>query len=528
MSKKMNEREELHKTIWKIANELRGSVDGWDFKQYVLCLLFYRFASENIQNYVNNNQRKAGKKDFEYRNISDEQALRGKKQILEDRGFFILPSELFCNVRFSAENNENLNVVIANIFDNIEASARGTSSEDDMKGLFDDFTIDNKLGSTVDERNQKLVKLLNAIGDLDFGEYTDNTIDLFGDAYEFLMTMYASDAGKSGGEFFTPQEVGELLARIVTIDKKQVNRVYDPACGSGGLLLKFAKILGKENIRDGFFGQEINLTTYNLARMNMFLHNINYKNFDIARGDTLIHPAHWDDEPFDAIVSNPPYSIKWDGKNNPLLINDDRFSPAGVLAPTSKADLAFTMHMLSWLSPKGTAAIVEFPGVLYRGGAEQKIRQYMIDNNFVDAVIQLPTGLFFGTSIATCILVLKKNKTDNNILFIDASDKFIPNADKMKNGTNVNKLSDENIKNIIKTLKTRKNEDNKAYLASYDEVKENDYNISVNSYLRTNYNEKKIDIKEVNKQLAEIVPKQEKIRKELEEIIKELEVNYHE
>ena len=520
-NKKEREREELHKTIWKIANELRGSVDGWDFKQYVLGLLFYRFISENIENYVNENQRKAGITDFQYRNISDEEALLGKSQILEEKGFFILPSELFCNIRKGSDKNENLNVVISNVFNNIESSARGTASEDDVKGLFDDFTIDNKLGNTVDERNEKLVKLLNAIGDLNFGNYEDNNIDLFGDAYEFLMTMYASSAGKSGGEFFTPQEVGELLARIVIMDKTSVNKVYDPACGSGGLLLKFAKILGKENVREGFFGQEINLTTYNLARINMFLHNINYNNFSIERGDTLIHPAHWNDEPFDAIVSNPPYSIKWAGKSNPILINDERFAPAGILAPESKADLAFTMHMLSWLSPKGTAAIVEFPGVLYRGGAEQKIRQYMIDNNFVDTVIQLPPDLFFGTPIATCILVLKKNKQDNNILFVDASEECVRN-------TNKNKLSDDNINNIVNLLKDRKSVENKSYLATYDEVKDNDYNISVNSYLKTNTDDNNIDIEEVNKKLAEVVPRQQQIREELEEIIKELEVDYHE
>lgn len=520
-NKKEIEREELHKTIWKIANELRGSVDGWDFKQYVLGLLFYRFISENIENYVNENQRKAGMSNFKYRDISDEEALLGKSQILEEKGFFILPSELFCNIRKGADKNENLNVVISNVFNNIESSARGTASEDDVKGLFDDFTIDNKLGNTVDERNKKLVKLLNAIGDLNFGNYEENKIDLFGDAYEYLMTMYASNAGKSGGEFFTPQEVGELLAKIVIMDKKSVNKVYDPACGSGGLLLKFAKILGKENVREGFFGQEINLTTYNLARINMFLHNINYNKFSIERGDTLIHPSHWNDEPFDAIVSNPPYSIKWAGKSNPILINDERFAPAGVLAPESKADLAFTMHMLSWLSPIGTAAIVEFPGVLYRGGAEQKIRKYMIDNNFVDTIIQLPSDLFFGTSIATCILVLKKNKSDNNILFVDASNEFIRN-------TNKNKLSEENINNIVSLLKDRKSVENKSYLATYEEIKDNDYNISVNSYLKTNTEDKKIDIAEVNRKLAEIVPRQQQIREELEEIIKELEVDYHE
>ena len=521
-NKKEQEREELHKTIWKIANELRGSVDGWDFKQYVLGLLFYRFISENIEHYVNENQRKAGEANFEYRNLPDHEALIAKKQILEEKGFFILPSELFCNVRKGAKNNDNLNVMIANIFDNIESSARGTASENDVKGLFDDFDVKgNKLGNTVEERNEKLVKMLDAIGDLKLGDYQDNAIDTFGDAYEFLMTMYASNAGKSGGEFFTPQEVGELLARIVIMDKKEVNKVYDPACGSGGLLLKFAKILGKENVRQGFFGQEINLTTYNLARINMFLHDINYNQFNIARGDTLIHPEHWDYEPFDAIVSNPPYSIRWAGKSNPLLINDERFAPAGVLAPESKADLAFTMHMLSWLSPQGTAAIVEFPGVLYRGGAEQKIRKYMIDNNFVDTVIQLPPDLFFGTTIATCILVLKKNKTDNNILFVDASEECVRN-------TNKNKLSDENINNIINLLKDRKSVENKAYLASYEEVKENDYNISVNSYLKVVTEEEKIDIKELNKQIKEIVEKEDAIRKELDKIIAEMESDSNE
>ena len=521
-NKKEQEREELHKTIWKIANDLRGSVDGWDFKQYVLGLLFYRFISENIEHYVNENQRKAGLSNFEYSNISDEEALLGKKQILEEKGLFILPSELFCNIRKNAKNNENLNVTIDNIFDNIESSARGTASENDVKGLFDDFDVKgNKLGNTVEEKNEKLVKMLDAIGDLKLGDYQDNTIDTFGDAYEYLMTMYASNAGKSGGEFFTPQEVGELLARIVIMDKKEINKVYDPACGSGGLLLKFAKILGKENVKQGFFGQEINLTTYNLARINMFLHDINYNKFSIVRGDTLIHPAHWDDEPFDAIVSNPPYSIRWAGKSNPLLINDERFSPAGVLAPESKADLAFTMHMLSWLSPKGTAAIVEFPGVLYRGGAEQKIRQYMIDNNFVDTVIQLPSDLFFGTSIATCILVLKKNKTDNNILFIDASNEFIRN-------TNKNKLSDENINNIIELIKNRVSVDNKAYLAAYEEIKENDYNISVNSYLKQISEEEQIDIKELNKQIKEIVARENIIRNELDKIIEELESDSNE
>ena len=518
-NKKEYEREELHKTIWKIANELRGSVDGWDFKQYVLGFLFYRFISENLTNYINELE---PDDNFDYAALSDDQAEYGRIETLKEKGFYILPSELFVNVRKRAKSDKDLNVTLNNIFNNIENSAKGTDSEDDMKGLFDDIDVNsNKLGNTVNERNNKLVKLLDAVGDLPLGNYHDNTIDVFGDAYEYLMTMYASNAGKSGGEFFTPQEVGELLARITLMDKKEVNKVYDPCCGSGGLLLKFAKILGKENVKDGFYGQEVNLTTYNLARINMFLHDINYNKFNIARGDTLIDPKHWDDEPFDAIVSNPPYSIKWEGKSNPLLINDERFAPAGILAPESKADLAFTMHMLSWLSAKGTAAIVEFPGVLYRGGAEGKIRKYLIDNNFVDTVIQLPSDLFFGTSIATCILVLKKNKTDNSILFVDASEEFVRN-------TNKNKLSDTNIENILSLLKNRVDVENKAIVVSNEEIAENDYNISVNSYLKSATDEVEIDIVELNKNIQEIVTKQDQVRKELDAIIRELESDYHE
>lgn len=518
-NRKEYERDELHKAIWKIANDLRGSVDGWDFKQYVLGFLFYRFISENLTNYINKLEPDPN---FDYAKISDCQAEYGRNETLKEKGFYILPSELFCNVRKKAKNDSDLNVTLNNIFNNIENSAKGTDSEDDMKGLFDDIDVNsNKLGNTVKERNDKLVKIMDSIGELPLGNYQDNTIDVFGDAYEFLMTMYASNAGKSGGEFFTPQEVGELLARITLMDKTEINKVYDPCCGSGGLLLKFAKILGKDNIKDGFYGQEVNLTTYNLARINMFLHDINYNKFNIARGDTLIHPKHWDDQPFDAIVSNPPYSIKWEGKSNPLLINDERFAPAGILAPESKADLAFTMHMLSWLSSKGTAAIVEFPGVLYRSGAESKIRKYLIDNNFVDTVIQLPSDLFFGTLIATCILVLKKNKTDNSVLFIDASLEFVRN-------TNKNKLSDSNINHIINIIKDRKDVDNKAIVVSNEEIANNDYNISVNSYLKTIADQEEIDIVELNKHIEEIVAKQTQTRKELDEIIKELESEYYE
>lgn len=516
------ERNELHKTIWKMADDLRGSVDGWDFKQYVLGLLFYRFISENLTSYLNEEERKTGNHDFDYTKLSDEEAEYGREDTLADKGFYILPSELFCNLRKRASEDKDLNITLGKILDNIENSAKGTASEDDMKGLFDDLDFNsNKLGNNVDDRNTKIIKMLNAIGDLKLGDYKDNTIDTFGDAYEFLMTMYASNAGKSGGEFFTPQEVGELLAKITVMGKTEINKVYDPACGSGSLLLKFAKVLGKDNIKQGFFGQEINITTYNLCRINMFLHDINYNKFSIELGDTLLHPAHEEEEPFDAIVSNPPYSIKWAGKSNPLLINDPRFSPAGILAPESKADLAFTMHMLSYLSSKGTAAIVEFPGVLYRGGAEEKIRKYLVDNNFVDTVIQLPSDLFFGTSIATCIIVLKKNKQDNNILFIDASNEFV-------RGSNKNKLSDENIENILTLIKNRTNEENKSVLVTYEEISNNSYNLSVNSYLKVISDEEEIDIVELNKKIKEIVEKQDKVRKELDQIIEELESDNNE
>ena len=389
MATSIQQKQELFKAIWATAEDLRNSVDGWDFKSYVLGILFYRFISENITNYVNRLQADAGVTDFDYAEFADADAEAARAQLVHEKGFFILPSQLFGNVRKHAKDDPNLNITLDNAFKAIEASAIGTESEDDLKGLFADIDVNsNKLGGTVDKRNEQLAKILNNIGNIDLkGEYSENQIDIFGDAYEYLMTMYASNAGKSGGEFFTPQEVSELLARIVTHGREYVNKVYDPACGSGSLLLKFAKILGKNNVKKGFFGQEKNITTYNLCRINMFLHDINYSDFDIRNGDTLLEPYHWNDEPFDAIVSNPPYSTKWVGSDNPTLINDPRFAPAGVLAPKSKSDLAFTMHMLAWLSTAGTAAIVEFPGVLYRGGAEQKIRKYLIDNNYVDTVI---------------------------------------------------------------------------------------------------------------------------------------------
>ena len=517
-NRKEIERAELHRTIWGMANNLRGSVDGWDFKQYVLGMLFYRYISENLTGYINRGEHETGNLKFDYAKISDAEAEEARIDLVQTRGFYILPSELFQNVKERAASDENLNETLERIFRNIEASAQGGPSEENFKGLFDDIDVNsNKLGGTVAKRNEKLVKLLNGVGEMKLGDYQDNTIDAFGDAYEFLMGMYASNAGKSGGEYYTPQEVSELLTRITLVGKTEVNKVYDPACGSGSLLLNFAKILGKENVRQGFFGQEINITTYNLCRINMFLHDIDYDKFDIGNGDTLTDPMHWDDEPFEAIVSNPPYSIKWEGDANPLLINDPRFSPAGVLPPKSKADLAFIMHSLSWLATNGTAAIVCFPGVMYRGGAEQKIRKYLIDNNYIDCVIQLPSNLFFGTSIATCIMVLKKSKKENSTLFIDASNEFVK-------VTNSNKLTQKNIDTIIEEYKNRIDTDHFSRLVPNDEIAAQDYNLSVSTYVEQEDLREVIDIKKLNAEIEEIVAREQVLRDEIAKIIEEIEV----
>jgi type I restriction enzyme M protein len=510
------QRQELHKTIWRIANDLRGSVDGWDFKTYVLGMLFYRFISENLTVYLNRGEHAAGDTTFDYAKLTDAQAELARTTTVDEKGFFILPSELFQNVREHANQDPNLNETLERVFTNIEASAKGADSESDLKGLFDDLDINSsKLGNSVAKRNEKLAKLMLEIGNLPLGNFEDNSIDLFGDAYEYLMQMYASQAGKSGGEYYTPQEVSEVLAKLTVIGKTRVNKVYDPAAGSGSLLLKFAKILGPENV-GGFYGQEINLTTYNLARINMFLHDVNFEKFDIALGDTLTDPHHWNDEPFEAIVSNPPYSIKWEGDANPLLINDARFAPAGVLAPKSKADLAFTLHMLSWLAVNGTAAIVEFPGVLYRGGAEQKIRKYLIDNNYVDAVIQLPADLFFGTTIGTCIIVLKKSKADNAVLFIDASQEFSRVGKK-------NKLMPENQQHIIETYTNRVDAQHVAKLVTNEDLTANDYNLSVSSYVEQEDTREVIDITELNAEIARIVARQAELRTSIDAIVADLE-----
>ena len=515
--KNAQERDELHRAIWAIADELRGAVDGWDFKNYVLGTMFYRYISENLCSYVNQGEVEVGNADFDYAQMPDEDAEVAREGLVQEEGCFILPSELFCNVLARAPQDENLNETLETVFRHIEESAQGSASENSFAGLFDDYDVNsNKLGATVAKRNEKLVKLLNGVAAMNLGEVQDHDIDAFGDAYEYLMTMYASNAGKSGGEFFTPADVSELLTRLGTVGKAQVNKVYDPACGSGSLLLKAVKVLGPEGVRNGFYGQEINITTYNLCRINMFLHDIGYDRFSIACEDTLTNPQHWDDEPFELIVSNPPYSIKWAGGDNPLLINDPRFAPAGVLAPKSKADLAFIMHSLSWLASNGTAAIVCFPGILYRGGAEKKIRQYLVDNNFVDCVIQLPSNLFFGTSIATCIMVLKKNKADSSTLFLDASREFVK-------VTNNNRLTPENIDHIVDVFARREEEPHFSHLASHDEIQAQEYNLSVSTYVEQEDTREKIDIAELNAEIQKIVAREEVLRAEIDKIIGEIE-----
>lgn len=518
-NQKEQEREELHRAIWAIADDLRGSVDGWDFKSYVLGTMFYRYISENLAAYIDRGEREAGDPDFRYAALADEEAESIRREMVEEKGFFILPSELFENVVKRASSDPDLNETMGRIFRHIEESARGTESESAFKGLFDDYDVNSsKLGATVLKRNEKLTKLLTGIASMRLGRYQEHTIDAFGDAYEYLMAMYASNAGKSGGEFFTPQEVSELLMRIATYGKKEINKVYDPACGSGSLLLQAAKLLGRDAVRQGFYGQEVNITTYNLCRINMFLHDVGYDKFSIACEDTLTAPQHWDDEPFEAIVSNPPYSIKWAGDGDPTLINDPRFAPAGVLAPKSRADLAFVMHALSWLAANGTAAIVCFPGILYRGGAEKKIRKYLVDHNYIDAVIQLPDNLFFGTSIATCIMVLKKNKPDNTVLFIDGSEDCVK-------VTKNNKLTEENILRLVSLWAKREDLPHKAARVRWETITAEDYNLSVSTYVEPEDKREKMDIRALNAEIARLVAEEDRLRRAIDQIVAELEAD---
>ncbi|MEC3880881.1 type I restriction-modification system subunit M [Parapedobacter sp. 10938] len=505
----------LQNQIWKIANHVRGSVDGWDFKQFVLGTLFYRFISEHFTSYI-----EGGDERVNYANLSDDIIT---PEIIADaiktKGYFIYPRELFVNVAKTANTNPNLNTDLKAIFDAIESSANGYPSEQDIKGLFADFdTTSTRLGNSVPDKNRRLAAVLKGVEELNFGNFEDNQIDLFGDAYEFLISNYAANAGKSGGEFFTPQHVSRLIAQLAMHQQASVNKIYDPAAGSGSLLLQAKKHFDNHIIEEGFYGQEINHTTYNLARMNMFLHNINYDKFNIALGNTLIDPHFGDEKPFDAIVSNPPYSVNWIGSDDPTLINDDRFAPAGVLAPKSKADFAFVLHALSYLSSKGRAAIVCFPGIFYRGGAEQKIRRYLVDNNFVETVISLAPNLFYGTSIAVNILVLSKHKTENKTQFIDASGEGF-----FKKATNNNVLLDEHIEEIMVMFDSKEEVTHVATTIDNSKIAENDYNLSVSSYVEAKDNREQIDIVALNSEIAQTVEKITRLRADIDAIVKEIE-----
>ena len=509
------QRAALQNQIWKIANDVRGSVDGWDFKQFVLGTLFYRFISENFTNYI-----EAGDESINYSQLSDEVITPEiKDDAIKTKGYFIYPSQLFVNIAKNANNNPNLNTDLKAIFDAIESSANGYPSEEDIKGLFADFdTTSSRLGNNVENKNARLAAVIKGVEQLDFGKFEDNQIDLFGDAYEFLIGNYAANAGKSGGEFFTPQHVSKLIAQLAMHGQKSVNKIYDPAAGSGSLLLQAKKHFDNHIIEEGFYGQEVNHTTYNLARMNMFLHNINYDKFHIVLGDTLRDPQLMDEKPFDAIVSNPPYSIPWIGSDDPTLINDDRFAPAGVLAPKSKADFAFVLHALHYLSSKGRAAIVCFPGIFYRSGAEQKIRKYLVDNNFVETVIALAPNLFYGTSIAVNILVLSKHKTDTKTQFID-----VTGEDFFKKVTNNNLLEDQHIDKIMAMFDSKAEVPHVATTVDNAKIVENDYNLSVSSYVEAKDKREKINIEELNKQVGATVQKIDQLRAEIDNIIKEIE-----
>ena len=511
----IKQRDELQSTIWKIANEVRGAVDGWDFKQFVLGTLFYRFISENFTNFI-----EGGDESVNYANMPDDVITPEiKDDATRTKGYFIYPAQLFVNIAKNANNNPNLNTDLAAIFDAIESSANGYPSEHDIKGLFADFdTTSNRLGNTVEEKNRRLAAVIKGVESLDFGNFEDNEIDLFGDAYEFLISNYAANAGKSGGEFFTPQNVSKLIARLAMSGLASVNKIYDPACGSGSLLLQAKKQFDAHLIEDGFFGQEINHTTYNLARMNMFLHNINYDKFDIALGNTLLNPQYGDEKPFDAIVSNPPYSVNWVGSDDPTLINDDRFAPAGVLAPKSKADFAFVLHALSYLSARGRAAIVCFPGIFYRGGAEQKIRKYLVDGNFVETVIGLPPNLFYGTGIAVNILVLSRHKADTKTQCIGAS-----GEDFFKKQTNNNVLTDEHIERIVDIFDRKEPVEYVAALVDNSKIAENGYNLSVSSYVEAKDTREVIDIARLNAEVKQTVERIDALRADIDAIIKELE-----
>ena len=488
----------LETQLWNIANELRGKMDADEFRDYILGFIFYKYLSEKQYLYANTLLETEAIKD--YAAITDTDDLKAiKEESLIKLGYFLKPQELFSAI--AKKGNANTETQsdfiledLESILNGIEQSTMGTESEDDFNQLFEDLDLSStKLGRSADARNSLIAKVLSHLDKIDFA-LQDTDADVLGDAYEYLISQFASGAGKKAGEFYTPQQVSQILAQIVTTGKKRLKNVYDPTCGSGSLLLRVAR----EVKVDEFYGQELNRTTYNLARMNMILHDVHYRQFDIRQEDTLTEPQHREQR-FEAIVANPPFSAKWKGKDNPLNENDDRFSQYGKLAPTSKADFAFVQHMIHQLADNGTMACVLPHGVLFRGAAEGTIRQYLIENlNYLDAVIGLPPNIFFGTSIPTCILVLSKCRVNNdNILFIDASKEFEKDGNK-------NKLQSNHIEKIISAYKERNTIDKFSYVAKINEVIENDYNLNIPRYVDTFEEEEPIDLDAVSNKLKEV------------------------
>lgn len=504
----------LEQQLWNIANTLRGKMNADEFRDYILGFIFYKYLAEKMEIYANSILEED---QIQFRDIKEDtpkgleyiEAIR--EEALETLGYFLKPSELFSEITKRGDNNFILED-LQKILTNIQLSTMGTQSEEDFEDLFSDMDLNsNNLGRTADARNTLIVKVLKHLDEIDF-KLNDTELDVLGDAYEYLIGQFASGAGKKAGEFYTPQEVSKILAKIVTTGKNRLKSVYDPTCGSGSLLLRVAREVKDVN---NFYGQEMNRTTYNLARMNMILHGVHYLKFDIKQEDTLEHPQHLNDMPFEAIVANPPFSAKWSA--NPLFLNDDRFSQYGKLAPSSKADFAFVQHMIYHLAENGTMAIILPHGVLFRGAAELHIRKYLIEQkNYLDAVIGLPANIFYGTSIPTCILVFKKCKEDpDHILFIDASKEF----EKVKNQ---NMLREEHIDKIVETYRNRTTIEKYSHLATLKEVEENDYNLNIPRYVDTFEAEVEIDIQSVMQEIKSLEAKRAELDKEIDVYFKEL------
>lgn len=489
-----DQKKQLQRSLWNIANELRGKMNADEFRDYMLGFIFYKYLSEKIELYANDILQPDNLTYVELLNHPQQadymQAV--EKAAIDDIGYFLKPNELFHHVAINSATNDNLNEDLERIMNSIEQSTMGHDSEDDFEQLFSELDLNaTRLGKTVSQRNELISKVLVHLDKIDF-KLADSRVDILGDAYEYLISQFASGAGKKAGEFYTPQEVSEILARIVTSGKKELKSVYDPACGSGSLLLR----IGRYAKVDRYFGQEMNNTTYNLARMNMILHDVHYSDFNIQQEDTLEHPQHLEYR-FEAVVANPPFSANWSA--NAIYLSDERFAQYGKLAPASKADYAFIQHMIYQLDDNGTCAVVMPHGVLFRGAAEGHIRRFLIENrNYLDAVIGLPANLFFGTSIPACILVFKKCRQDEkDVLFIDASKHF-------EKGKNQNRLRESDIDKIIETYQQRKAEDKYSHVATLDEIAENDYNLNIPRYVDTFEPEPEIDLAAVTAEIKQL------------------------